>query len=77
MKDCVITGNAEVIGNNVCHSHHKKKRKFSHNLKNNRFWYDEEGHWITHKESAPGIKTINKKGLAVALREAAAPKKVY
>ena len=38
---------------------------------------EEEGRWITLKVSAAGIKTINKKGLAVALREAAAPKKVY
>ncbi len=42
-----------------------------------RFWSEEEGRWITLKVSAAGIKTINKKGLAVALREAAAPKKVY
>ena len=53
------------------------KRKFSPNLKNKRFWSEEEGRWITLKVSAAGIKTINKKGLAVALREAAAPKKVY
>ena len=46
-------------------------------LKNKRFWSEEEGRWITLKVSAAGIKTINKKGLAVALREAAAPKKVY
>lgn len=44
---------------------------------NKRFWSEEEGRWITLKVSAAGIKTINKKGLAVALREAAAPKKVY
>ena len=62
---------------NVSHSHHKTKRKFSPNLKNKRFWSEEEGRWITLKVSAAGIKTINKKGLAVALREAAAPKKVY
>ena len=47
------------------------------NLKTKRFWSEEEGRWITLKVSAAGIKTINKKGLAVALREAAAPKKVY
>ena len=37
----------------------------------------EEGRWITLKVSAAGMKTINKKGLAVALREAACPKKIY
>ena len=73
MKVCEITGKVAVIGNNVSHS----QRKFSPNLKNKRFWSEEEGRWITLKVSAAGIKTINKKGLAVALREAAAPKKVY
>ena len=40
-------------------------------------WNEEEGRWITLKVSTSGMKTINKKGLAVALKEAAAPKKVY
>ena len=61
MKVCEITGKVAIVGNNVSHSHHKTKRKFSPNL----------------KVSAAGMKTINKKGLAVALREAAAPKSVY
>ena len=34
MKVCEITGKVAVIGNNVSHSHHKTKRKFSPNLKN-------------------------------------------
>lgn len=62
MKVCEITGKVAVIGNNVSHSHHKTKRKFSPNLKNKRFWSEEEGRWITLKVSAAGIKTINKKG---------------
>ena len=61
MKVCEITGKVAVIGNNVSHSHHKTKRKFSPNLKNKRFWSEEEGRWITLKVSAAGIKTINKK----------------
>ena len=43
MKVCEITGKVAVIGNNVSHSHHKTKRKFSPNLKNKRFWSEEEG----------------------------------
>ena len=77
MKVCEITGKTAVTGNNVSHSHHKTKRKFNPNLKNIRFWSEEEGRWITLRVTTAGIKTINKKGLAVALREAAAPKKVY
>ena len=67
MKVCEITGKVAIVGNNVSHSHHKTKR----------FWSEQEGRWITLKVSAAGMKTINKKGLAVALREAAAPKSVY
>ena len=77
MKVCEITGKVAIVGNNVSHSHHKTKRKFSPNLKTKRFWSEQEGRWITLKVSAAGMKTINKKGLAAALREAAAPKSVY
>ena len=77
MKVCEITGKVAVVGNNVSHSHLKTKRKFSPNLKTKRFWSEQEGRWITLKVTAAGMKTINKKGLAVALREAAAPKSVY
>ena len=77
MKVCEITGKSAVVGNNVSHSNRKTKRKFNRNLKTKRFWSEEEGRWITLKVSAAGIKTINKKGLAVALREAKAPKSVY
>ncbi len=77
MKVCEITGKKVMVGNNVSHSHHKTKRKFSPNLRTKRFWSEEENRWITLKVSAAGMKTINKKGLAVALREAVAPKKVY
>ena len=77
MKVCEITGKTAIVGNNVSHSHHKTKRKFSPNLKNKRFWSEEEGRWITLKVSAAGIKTINKKGLAAALKGAAVPKNIY
>ena len=72
MKICEITGKVAQVGNNVSHSNKKTKRRFNPNLKTKRFW-----RWITLKVSAAGMKTINKKGLSVALREAAAPRKVY
>ncbi len=77
MKKCEITGKTAMVGNNVSHSNLKTKRRFSPNLRTKRFWLEEESRWITLKVSANGIKTINKKGLAVALKEAVAPKKVY
>ncbi len=77
MKVCEITGKVAMTGNNVSHSHHKTKRKFSINLKTKRFWSEEDGRWITLKVTAAGMKTINKKGLAVALRESATAKSIY
>ena len=76
MKACEITGKTAVTGNNVSHSVRRTKRRFNPNLKTKRFW-QEEGRWITLKVTAAGIKTINKKGLSAALREAKAPKNVY
>ncbi len=66
-----------MVGNNVSHSNIKTKRRFNPNLKTKRFWSEEEGRWVTLKVSAAGMKTINKKGLSAALKEAAAPKKIY
>ena len=77
MKVCEITGKAVMVGNNVSHSNHKTKRTFSPNLRKKRFWSEEEGRWITLKVSTKGMKTINKKGLTAALKDAVAPKKVY
>ena len=77
MRVCEITGKTAVVGNNVSHSNRKTKHKFNTNLKTKRFWSEEEGRWLTLKVTTAGMKTINKKGLAVALKEAVAPKKVY
>jgi large subunit ribosomal protein L28 len=77
MKACEITGKTAMVGNNVSHSNRRTKRTFAPNLKTKRFWLEDEGRWITLKVSAAGIKTINKKGLTAALKEAKAPKSVY
>ncbi len=77
MKVCEITGKKAVIGNNVSHSNAKTKRRFSPNLKTKRYFLEQEGRWITLKVSAAGMKTINKKGLQAALKEAKAPSKIY
>ena len=77
MKACEITGKTAMVGNNVSHSNRRTKRTFAPNLKTKRFWLEDEGRWITLKVSAAGIKTINKKGLTAALKDAKAPKSVY
>lgn len=69
---CQLTGKSVVVGNNVSHSKRRTKRTFSPNLFVKKFYLAEEDRWITLKVSAAGIRLINKKGLAKALKDAAA-----
>jgi large subunit ribosomal protein L28 len=69
---CEITGKKVISGNNVSHSHTKTRRKFHPNLQTKKFYIPEEDRWITLRVSAAGIRTINKKGITAALKDAAA-----
>ena len=71
-KVCQITGKKAMVGNNVSHSKRRTKRKFDVNLFNKKFFWVEEQTWITLTISAAGLRTINKKGLDAAIKEAAA-----
>jgi len=57
-------------GNNVAHSKLRTKRDFSLNLKNKKFWSEEEQRFITLKVSCKGIREIEKNGLAATLAKA-------
>ena len=59
-----------MVGNKVSHSNIKTKRKFYPNLQTKRFYIPEEDKWITLKVSANGLRTINKKGVYAAIKEA-------
>lgn len=59
-----------MVGNNVSHSNIKTKRRFYPNLQTKKFYVPEEDKWITLKVSAAGIRTINKKGITEALKDA-------
>lgn len=69
-KVCQITGKKVMSGNNVSHSNNRTRRKFNVNLQTKKFYFPQEDKWIVLKVSAAGIRTINKKGLSVALKEA-------
>jgi large subunit ribosomal protein L28 len=71
-KTCQITGRKRMKGCNVSHSKLHTKRDFSLNLKNKKFWSEAEQRYITLKVSAKGIRTIEKKGLDAAVKEAQA-----
>lgn len=57
-------------GNNVSHSKLRTKRDFSLNLRNKRFWSEEEQRFITLKVTCKGMRIIEKNGLAATLKEA-------
>jgi len=67
---CQITGKKMMVGNHVSHSNIKTKRRFYPNLQTKKFFIPDEKKYITLKVSAAGIRTINKKGISVALKEA-------
>jgi large subunit ribosomal protein L28 len=69
-KICQITGKGVMIGNNVSHSKRRTKRTYEPNLFSKKFFLEDENRWITLKVTAAGIKTISKKGLLPALKEA-------
>ena len=56
-------------GNNVSKSHKKTKRKFYPNLQKKRFYIPELDEWITLKISTSAMRTIDKKGIYVYLKE--------
>lgn len=59
-----------MVGNNVSHSKRRTRRKFYPNLFDKRFYLANENRWVKLRVSASGIRTINKKGLKTALKEA-------
>ena len=69
---CQITGKRAMTGNNVSHSKKRTKRTFDLNLFTKKFFYVEEDCWISLRLTAAGLRTINKKGLDAALKEAVA-----
>jgi len=71
-KVCQITGKKAMVGNNVSHSKRRTKRRFNINFFSKKFYWVEEDAWIVLDISAAGLRTINKKGLNAAIKDAVA-----
>ncbi|XWN35689.1 MAG: 50S ribosomal protein L28 [Roseivirga sp.] len=69
-KICEITGKRPRVGNKVSHANNKTKRRFYPNLQTKKFYLPEEDLWVTLKVSTSALRTINKKGISVVLRDA-------
>lgn len=66
---CQVTGKVPVSGHKVSHSNIKTKRRFLPNLQTKKFFLAEEDKWITLKVSTEGLRTINKRGLYIVVKE--------
>jgi large subunit ribosomal protein L28 len=66
---CQVTGKVPVSGHSVSHSNIKTNRRFLPNLQTKRFFLAEEDKWITLKVSSEGLRTINKRGLYIVIKE--------
>ncbi|HEB84100.1 MAG TPA: 50S ribosomal protein L28 [Bacteroidetes bacterium] len=68
-RRCIVTGKKPMTGNNVSHAHNITKRRWLPNLQTKRFFVPEEGRWVRLRLSAKAIRTIDKKGIGVVLKD--------
>jgi large subunit ribosomal protein L28 len=66
---CQVTGKKPLVGMNVSHSNRHTKRRFEVNLRDKRFWLEDEKRWITLKISARGMRLIDKLGLPAVIAQ--------
>jgi len=69
-RKCQITGKGGQTGNRVSHANNKSKHTFLPNLQKKKIFVPELGRSITVRLSTKGLKTVDKKGPYVALKEA-------
>ena len=69
-KVCQITGKQVISGNKVSHSNVKTRRTFAPNLQDRKYFIPEENKWVSIRVSAAGMRTINKIGIATAIKRA-------
>ena len=68
-KVCAICGKKPMSGHNISHAHNRTKRRWLPNLQTKRFYIPEEGRWVKLRVSASAMKTIDKRGIGVVVRE--------
>ena len=68
-KVCQVTGKKAMVGNHVSHAKNRVKRLFEPNLHKHKFWVESESKFITLTVSSRGLRTIDKKGIDVVLKE--------
>lgn len=69
-KTCELTGKKAMVGNNVSFSNRRTKRRFEPNLIKKKFYLAEEDKWVELTISTSALRTVNKIGIAKALKRA-------
>jgi large subunit ribosomal protein L28 len=69
-RRCVVTGRGTASGNSVSHSHLKTRRKWKVNIVSKRIFIEDENRWVKVKLSTRALRTLNKKGLKAAIKDA-------
>ena len=66
---CQITGKRPMTGNTVSNANNRRRRRFLPNLHVQRFWLESERRFVSLRVSTRGLRTIEKKGIDVVVRE--------
>lgn len=70
MAKCNFTGKKPMSGHRVSHSQRKTKHWQQPNVQSKRVWDDEAGKWVRLRISTRALRTITRKGLRAAARDA-------
>jgi len=71
-RRCVLSGKKPQNGHAVSHSNNKTNKVTYVNLHKKRLYDSETKQWVTVKVSSRVLRTIDKKGLSAAIRDAIA-----
>lgn len=69
-RKCQVNGKTAQTGNNVSHAHNKTRKTWNVNLHKKRLFNPETGKWVVLKLSTRALRTVTKRGLSEALKEA-------
>ena len=66
---CQVTGKAPMVGHRVSHANNKTKRRFMPNLQYRRYWVESENRWVRLRQTAAGLRTVDKLGIDAVLAD--------
>lgn len=68
-RRCALSGKTFLRGHNVSHANNKTPKTSLPNLHMRRLYDSESGKWVRLKVSSRVLRTIDRKGLAAAVRD--------